>query len=123
MKPSLARPMLAAACLSALALAGCGIGSDDAAPDDSDIRTTVMTCFEEEGLDARFEGEEGDEEIVIGDGPGAPRVRVFLTSGESEAAHFQGEGEGAEQIGATWLYVNDGSDDLLEQVENCVTEQ
>ena len=38
-------------------------------------------------------------------------------AGESEAAHFQGEGEGAEQIGATWLYVNEGSDDLLEQVD------
>jgi hypothetical protein len=123
MKPSLARPMLATACLSALALSGCGIGSDDAGGDDSDIRTTVMTCFEEEDIPARFEGDEGDEEIVIGDGPGAPRVRFFLTAGESEAAHFQGEGEGAEQIGATWLYVNDGSDDLLEQVENCLAEQ
>jgi hypothetical protein len=123
MKRSPARPMLAAACAATLALAGCGLGSDDAAPDDADIRTTVMTCFENEGIDARFEGEEGNEEIVIGDGPGAPRVRIFLTSGESEAAHFQGEGEGAEQIGATWLYVNEGSDDLLEQVENCLAEQ
>jgi hypothetical protein len=117
MKPALT------ALLLALALPGCGIGSDDAAPDDSDTRTVVMTCFEEEGIDARFEGEEGDEEIVIGDGPGAPRVRFFLTAGESEAAHFQGEGEGSEQIGATWLYVNEGSDDLLEQVENCLAEQ
>jgi hypothetical protein len=124
MKRSLARPMLAAACVSALALAGCGLGSDDAAPDeDGDIRATVMNCFEAEDIDARFEGEEGNEEIVIGDGPGAPRVRFFLTSGESEAAHFQGEGEGSEQIGATWLYVNEGSDDLLEQVENCLAEQ
>jgi hypothetical protein len=114
--------MLAAACLLA-ALPGCGIGSDDAAPDDADIGTTVMTCFENEGLPARFVGDEGNEEIVIGDGPGAPRVRIFLTSGESEAAHFQGEGEGSEQIGATWLYVNEGSDDLLEQVENCLAEQ
>jgi hypothetical protein len=124
MTRSLARPMLAAACLSAVAFAGCGLGSDDAAPDDDgDVRTTVMTCFESEGIDAHLEGEEGNEEIVIGDGPGAPRVRVFLTSGESEAAHFQGEGEGAEQIGATWLYVNEGSDDLLEEVENCLVEQ
>jgi hypothetical protein len=123
MKPPLARPMLAAACAATVALAGCGLGSDDAAPDDADIRTTVMTCFENEGLDTRLEGEEGNEEIVIGDEPGAPRVRVFLTAGESEAAHFQGEGEGAEQIGATWLYVNEGSDDLLEEVENCLAEQ
>jgi hypothetical protein len=123
MKRPLVRPLLGAACAATLALAGCGLGSDDAAPDDADIRTTVMTCFENEGIDATLEGEEGNEEIVIGDGPGAPRVRVFLTSGESEAAHFQGEGEGAEQIGATWLYVNEGSDDLLEDVENCLAEQ
>lgn len=122
MKPSLVTAALAGACLLA-ALPGCGIGSDDAAPDDADTRTVVMSCFEEEGIDATFEGEEGSEEIVIGDGPGAPRVRFFLTAGESEAAHFQGEGEGAEQIGATWLYVNEGSDDLLERVENCLAEQ
>jgi hypothetical protein len=122
MKPSRVTSVLAAACLLA-ALPGCGIGSDDAAPDDADISSTVMTCFENEDLPARFVGEEGNEEIVIGHGPGAPRVRVFLTSGESEAAHFQGEGEGSEQIGATWLYVNEGSDDLLEQVENCLAEQ
>ena len=115
-------PTLAAVCLL-VALPGCGIGSDDAGPDDSDIRSVVMACFEEEGIDARFEGEEGREEVVIGDGPGAPRIRFFLTAGESEAAHFQGEGEGAEQIGATWLYTGEGSDDLLEEVENCLAEQ
>jgi hypothetical protein len=123
MKPTLAVPAFAAACLLA-ALPGCGIGSDDAAPDDDgDIRATVMTCFEEKGIPAHLEGDEGNEDVVIGDGPGAPRVRFFLTAGESEAAHFQGEGEGAEQIGATWLYVNEGSDDLLEEVENCLAEQ
>jgi hypothetical protein len=123
MKPALGMPVVAAACLLA-ALPGCGIGSDDAAPDeDGDVRATVMSCFEAEDIPARFEGEEGNEDIVIGDGPGAPRIKFFLTAGESEAAHFQGEGEGSEQIGATWLYVNDGSDDLLEEVENCLAEQ
>jgi hypothetical protein len=123
MKPALGMRLAAAACLLA-ALPGCGIGSDDAAPDeDGDVRATVMSCFEAEDIPARFEGEEGNEDIVIGDGPGAPRVKFFLTAGESEAAHFQGEGEGAEQIGATWLYVNEGSDDLLEDVENCLAEQ
>jgi hypothetical protein len=109
--------------LLAGALPGCGIGSDDAAPDEGDTRAVVMACFEEQGIDARFEGEEGEEEIVIGDGPGAPRVRFFLTAGESEAAHFEGRGEGSEQIGATWLYTNEGDDDLLEEVENCLAEQ
>ena len=108
----------------AAVLPGCGIGSDDAAPsDESDIRSAMMTCFEDAGLDPRLEGEEGSEEIVVGDGSGAPRVRVFLTAGESEAAHFQGKGEGAEQIGATWLYVNEGSEDDLEAMEDCLAEQ
>jgi hypothetical protein len=115
-----ALPLLALA----LALPGCGIGSDDAAPsDESDIRSAMMACFEEEGLDPTLEGEEGAEEIVVGEGEGAPRVRFFLTAGESEAAHFQGEGEGSEQIGAAWLYVNDGSDDDLEKMENCLADQ
>jgi hypothetical protein len=105
--------------LLAVGLPGCGIGSDDAAPNEGDTRAVVMACFEKEGIDAR---EDGDE-IVIGDGPGAPRIRFFLTAGEAEAAQFQGEGEGAEQIGATWLYVNDGSDDLMKPVEDCLADQ
>ena len=31
--------------------------------------------------------------------PGAPRIVFFLTAGEAEAAQFEGDGEGAEQIG------------------------
>jgi hypothetical protein len=113
-------PLLVLAAL----LPGCGIGSDDAAPsDESDIRTAMMTCFEDAGLEPRLEGEDGSEEIVVGEGDDAPRVRFFLTAGESEAAHFQGKGEGAEQIGAAWLYVNQGSDDDLEEMENCLAEQ
>jgi hypothetical protein len=118
------KPALLSLLMLAATLPGCSIGSDDAAPeDDSDTPSVVMACLEEAGIDARFEGEEGNEDIVIGDGPGAPRIKFFLTAGESEAAHFQGRGEGSEQIGATWLYVNEGSDELLEEVENCLAEQ
>jgi hypothetical protein len=109
--------------LLALALTGCAIGSEDAAPDEGDIRSNMMACFEEEGLDPRLEGEDGEEEIVVGQGEGAPRVRFFLTAGESEAAHFEGEGEGAEQIGAGWLYTNEGTEDVLEPMENCLADQ
>ena len=36
---------------------------------------------------------------MIGDGADAPRIKFFLTAGEAEAAQFEGDGEGAEQIG------------------------
>ena len=116
------RPLLL--CLLLVVMPGCGLGSDDAGggTDDSDKRAVAMECFEEEGIDARLEGEEGAEEIVIGEGSGAPRVTFFLTSGESEAAQFEGDGEGAEQIGPTLLYVNEGSDELLEDVELCLAD-
>jgi hypothetical protein len=106
--------------LAALALLP-ACGSDDAAPaeDDSDKRAAAMACLEDDGIDARLEGE---DEIVIGDGPGAPRVQFFLTAGESEAAQFEGDGEGAEQIGSALLYVGSGSDNLVEDVENCLAD-
>jgi hypothetical protein len=96
-------------------------GSDDAAPseDDSDKRAAALACLEEDGIDARLEGE---DQIVIGEGGGAPHVQFFLTAGESEAAQFEGDGEGAEQIGSALLYVGSGSDELLEDVENCLAE-
>jgi hypothetical protein len=105
--------------LAVAALSGCGLGSDDAAPadDDSDKRTAAMNCFEEEGIDARLDG---DTDVVVGEGKGAPRIKFFLTAGESEAAQFKGEAEGAEQIGAALLYVNEGDDEMLEDVENCL---
>ncbi len=115
------RLLVLVAAAGLLALPGCGIGSDDAGGGgDTDIRASAMTCLEDEGVDARLEGEEGSEEIVIGDGADAPRVTFFLTSGQAEAAQFEGEGEGAEQIGAALLYVNGGSDELLEPVEGCL---
>jgi hypothetical protein len=106
-----------------VALAGCGLGSDDAGGgDDLDDRTATLTCLEEAGLDARLEGEEGEQEIVLGDGPEAPRIKFFLTAGEAEAEQFQGNGEGAEQIGGTLLYVRDGSADVLEEAEKCLSD-
>jgi hypothetical protein len=115
------RLLLPTAAAALLVLAGCGIGSDDAGggEDDSDKRAVALTCLEEEGVDARLDG---DEEIVIGDGPDAPRVKFFLTSGESEAAQFEGNGEGAEQIGPALLYVNGGSDEVLKTVEDCLAD-
>jgi hypothetical protein len=115
------RVLLSAAAAALLALPGCGLGSDDAGggEDDSDKRAVALTCLDEQGVDARFDGE---EEIVVGDGRDAPRIKFFLTSGESEAAQFEGNGEGAEQIGPALLYVNGGSDEVLKTVEDCLAD-
>jgi hypothetical protein len=106
-------------------LAACG--SDDAAPagDESDTRAVVLACLtEEKGIDARLDG---DEEIVFNGAAEGPRIRFFLTAGEAEAAQFEGEGEGAEQIGAALLFVepevDDESEDLLADVEACLADQ
>jgi len=112
---------LLALALAALPAAGCGLGSNDAggSSDDSDKRAVAMTCFKDKGIEAQLKGENG---IVIGQSADAPRVRFALTAGESEANEFEGRGEGAEQIGSALLYVGDGSDELLKNVENCLAD-
>jgi hypothetical protein len=86
------RALLLLALALAVPASGCGIGSDDAAPsDDTDIRTAMMDCFEDAGIEnARLVGEEGNEDIVVG---------------------------------AAWLYVNDGADEVVEDMENCLADQ
>ena len=120
------RPALIIA-LVAAAMAGCGSSDGSPSGDDSDTRGTVYTCLTEtKGLDAHLEGEEGDEEIVV-DGPGTPRVRFYLTAGEAEAAQFEGDGEGAEQIGAALLFVkpqtSESGEELLGEIEECLADQ
>ena len=116
--------LLLSIALAAASLAGCGLGSDDAGGGgDLDDRSAAMACLQDAGLDdARLVGPEGNQEIVIGDGAQAPRIKFFLTAGEAEAQQFQGRGEGAEQIGGALLYVGDGSDDLLAPVEKCLAD-
>jgi hypothetical protein len=106
-------------------LAGCG--SDDpsagrpATVDSNDIRAVALDCLTRvEGLEAR---EQGDDEIVVGADDTGPRIRVFLTSGEAEAEIFEGKAEGAEQIGATLLFVRQADDETLQKVEFCLDHQ
>jgi hypothetical protein len=112
MKLWLAIPLLA------LALAACG--SDDASPggDDGDSRAATIACLGAQGIDAR---EQGDDEVVLTGENEGPTIRFYLTAGEAEAAQFEGDGEGAEQIGAALLFVRKADDDTLESVEDCLT--
>jgi hypothetical protein len=116
-------PLLLAFLLFAL-LAGCG--SDDAAPvdDDSDVRAVALACLtDEHGIDARIDG---DEEIVLGGAAEGSRIQFFLTAGEAEATAFEGNGEGAEQIGSALLFVSPEvrpeTEEILSDVEKCLAE-
>jgi hypothetical protein len=116
------QPRLALLLALAAALAGCSIGSDDGSPsgDDADQRATALACLsDEKKLDARTDG---DDAILVGDPRRGPRIVFYLTSGEAEAAQFEGNGEGSEQIGSALLYVRHGSDDELEDVESCLAD-
>ena len=115
----------AAACLLALAASGCGIGGDDdaisqAGPNPNDKRGVALSCItREKDVPARLVGEKS----IQVEGPNAPRVEFFVSSGEAEARQFQGEGQGAEQVGAALLFVNGGSDEVLVKIEDCLAKQ
>jgi hypothetical protein len=107
--------------LGASVLSGCSLGSGGSEPgdNDGDKRAAALTCLtEEKHLDAV---EHGDNQILVGDPETGPRVVFYLTSGQAEAAQFEGDGEGAEQIGAALLFVRKAGDETLEAVEECLT--
>ncbi len=106
------------AVVAALPIAGCGLGSEDVGPDPQEKRAAALECLrEEKDVDARPAGPSG---IQVGDPATGPRVRFYLTSGEAEAAQFKGTQEGSEHIGSALLFVREGSDEVLEDVESCL---
>ncbi|MDQ3588439.1 MAG: hypothetical protein M3375_08845 [Actinomycetota bacterium] len=112
-------PTLLSACVLTFASGGCG--SDDPVtgdePDPNDKRAVALDCFTNEaGLEAELVGEQS----IQVEGPGGPRIEFFVSSGEAEGQQFKGEAQGAEQVGTALLFVNDGSDELLEALENCL---
>jgi hypothetical protein len=118
LKPSLLVLSLA---LAPVALTACGLGSSDAGGGNNlDNRSATMVCLKDAGVDARLEGPNGKQQIIIGAGANPPHIKFFLTAGEAEAEQFQGRGEGAEQIGVGLLYVGGGSDDQLQPAEKCL---
>jgi hypothetical protein len=118
----------AAALLSAvLALSACG-GSDEPAkgpgagapPDPNDKRAVAFDCIKnKKGYPAKLVG---DKSILVG-GKDGPRIDFFVSGGEAEGKQFDGNAQGAEQIGAALLYVNHGSDERLAQIEDCLDDQ
>lgn len=116
-------PLLALA-LALVMLAASGCGSSDAAPavDESDVPGTALACLEENGVSATRQGEQ-DNELVLDAGP---RIQFYLTAAAAEAAQFEGQGEGAEQIGSALLFIDPELDpeteEVVEVAEDCLAE-
>lgn len=115
---------LSAACLLVTAPVGCSLaddnGSSGGGPNPNDKRAVALNCItNREGLDARLVGEKS----IQVDGPSGPRAEFFVSSGEAEALQFQGDAQGAQQIGAALLFVNKASDAVLGKVEACLGDQ
>jgi uncharacterized protein YcfL len=108
--------------LLAVALAGCGSNNAAPAVDESDLPGSTVACLDAQGLAAHVEGTD-EKEVVLDAGP---RVKFYLTAAAAEAAQFQGEGEGAEQIGSALLYVEPELDakteDALKVTEGCLAD-
>jgi hypothetical protein len=113
---------------TALALSGCllaACGGDDTpdsagpAPNPNDKRAVTLYCLEnDKGIQAE---ERGDNAIQVGSDPDTdPRIEFFVTSGEAEGRQFQGNAQGAEHIGNALLFVREGSDELLDDIEACL---
>jgi hypothetical protein len=115
------RPLLALP-LVLLAIAGCG--SSDAAPavDESDKPGSTVACLDAQGVAAHVDAKD-DNQVLLDAGP---RVKFYLTAAAAEAAQFQGEGEGAEQIGSALLFVDPEVDptteDVLKAAEGCLAD-
>ena len=88
-------------------------------PDPNDKRAVALDCLlYEKEIHAELTGENA---ITVGDEPDTdPRIEFFVTTGEAEGRQFQGNAQGAEHIGNALLFVRDGSDDLLEEIEACL---
>jgi hypothetical protein len=120
---------VAAACACALLVAAAGCGSSGGAagtggggqgPNPNDKRAVALACLrDEQGLDARLTGQKS----IQVDGRGGPRIEFSISAGEAEGRQFQGQAEGAEQIGVALLFVNQGSDALLKKIETCLEDQ
>jgi hypothetical protein len=122
-----ARLLAVALSATALALSACG-GSDSpakgpgggTAPDPNDKRAVAFDCIKnKKGYPAKLVG---SKSIQVGAKDG-PKIDFFVSGGEAEGRQFDGNAQGAEQIGAALVYVNRGSDDRLAQIEDCLQDQ
>jgi hypothetical protein len=141
-----ARSTLALALAAASLAAGCG-GDDDPSSGGAAARTAgapdpvrtearspaqqravrgnqrrdgALACIRGRGIDARGIGA---DRIQIGDPPDGARVQFYNNSGVAEGFQFEGEGEGAEQIGAALFWTGNADEKQLDVLEACLMDQ
>jgi len=109
---------LALICL--LSLGGCGSkqSGDSLGSNPNDQRSEALACMEEQKLSVK---KVGNTSIQVGPGTG-PRVVFYTTPRDAEADQFEGKTPDAEQVGRALIYVNEGSDEVLEKLEDCLDE-
>ena len=77
-----------------------------------------LKCIQQHHLPVQEVGATG---LQIGSAPSGPLVEFTSTPGIAQGDQIQGKAQGAEAIGAALLYPNQGSDDELQTIENCLT--
>jgi hypothetical protein len=85
----------------------------------NDKRGAALGCIHGKGIAAE---PVGAKSIQV-EGPKGPRINFFQSSLEAEGDQFEGNGEGAEQIGAALLYGRGASEGLLNDLELCLNKQ
>ena len=122
------RSAAAAACAAALALVACGGSDEPARPGgEGPGARPQRQAGGGAGLHRRTRSSSrrrlvGEQSIQVG-AEGGPRIEFLISGGEAEGRQFQGDAQGAEQIGSTLLYLNDGTEDQIEKIEKCLDDQ
>jgi hypothetical protein len=125
--------LAAVAALAAIATAGCGaVKVQPTSPSGStkvasrgvidDARTHLpdrIACLRGAGLSVTETGRTG---IQIGTPPQGPSVTFAPTPGAAQADQIEGVVQGAEVIGSALLYPHQGSDSVLQKVEDCLAQ-
>lgn len=120
--------------LAALSLSACGTASKPEAGTPAaavksakgvdDSRTPHAACLQQDGIHVQWTqttvAGRSLPGLQIGSPPGGPTVGFEPTVGAAQGAQIQGEAQGAEVIGAALLFPNQGSGQLLSQVEKCL---
>lgn len=117
-KRGLAAP-LALICIVALGACGTKTNGDELGSNPNDQRTEALACMKDEKLSVK---KVGNTSLQVGAGESGPRVVFYTTPRDAEADQFEGRTPGAEQVGRALIYVNEGSDEVLEKLENCLDE-